>query len=387
MKKFNFYCILLFTAITLFSMSSCSKDENDSEPTYTDKVVINDDGTTSNGSLFKTIDDNNFYLDNIKYTVEDDHLIVSGYAKEDFKGNAKIASSITYKQNTYEVLGIGNDAFRECAGLTSITIPNGVTSIGGWAFYVCTGLTSITIPNSVTSIGVGAFSCTGLTSITIPNSVTSIGRNAFFGCPKLEKIIVSNENTYFDSRDNCNAIILTATNTLLFGCKNSIIPNSVTNIGGGAFDCCTGLTSITIPNSVTSIGDNAFFGCSGLTSITIPNSVTSIGDYAFSGCTGLTSITIPNSVTSIGYGAFGSCTGLTSITIPNSVTSIGYSTFSGCSGLTAIHCLSSTPPTISYSDTFDNDSYSKATLYVPYGSLEAYKAAAGWGEFQNIIEE
>ena len=129
MKKLRICSILLLTVFVLFSMSSCSKDENDSEPTYTDKVVINDDGTTSNGSLFKAIDDNNFYLDNIKYTVEDDHLIVSGYAKEDFKGNAKIASSITYKQNTYEVLGIGSGAFRECAGLTSITIPNGVTTI------------------------------------------------------------------------------------------------------------------------------------------------------------------------------------------------------------------------------------------------------------------
>ena len=318
MKKLRICSILLLTVFVLFSMSSCSKDED--EETIVDlKVVINTDGSTSNGSVFSAIDDKSFYLDYIRYTIKDDHLIVSGYAKEDFKGNAKIASSITYKQKSYDVLGISDYAFSGCSGLTSITIPKSVTNIGYYAFS----------------------GCSGLTSITIPNSVTSIGRYAFEYCPKLEKIIVSNENTYFDSRDNCNAIILTATNTLLFGCKNSIIPNSVT----------------------------------------------SIGDCAFYGCTNLTSITIPNSVTSIGYGAFGSCKGLTSITIPNSVTSIGYYAFSGCSGLTAIHCLSSTPPTISYSDTFDNDSYSKATLYVPYGSLEAYKAAAGWGKFQNIIEE
>ena len=319
MKKFNFYCILLFTAITLFSMSSCSKDED--EETIVDlKVVINTDGSTSNGSVFSAIDDKSFYLDYIRYTIKDDHLIVSGYAKEDFKGNAKIASSITYKQKSYDVLGISDYAFSGCSGLTSITIPKSVTSIGYYAFS----------------------GCSGLTSITIPNSVTSIGRYAFQSCPKLEKIIVSNENTYFDSRDNCNAIILTATNTLLFGCKNSIIPNGVTSIEKGAFDCCTGLTSITIPNSVTRIGDYAFFGCSGLTSITIPKSVTSIGEYAFN----------------------------------------------NCSGLTAIHCLSSTPPTISsYRGPFDTSSYSNITLYVPYGSLEAYKAAAGWGKFQNIIEE
>ena len=384
MKKFNFYCILLFTAITLFSMSSCSKDED--EETIVDlKVVINTDGSTSNGSVFSAIDDKRFYLDNIRYTVEEEHLVVSGF-DGGLNGNAKIASSITYKQKSYDVLGISDYAFNSCEKLTSITIPNSVTNIGYGAFRSCKGLTSITIPNSVTFIGSYAFyECINLTSITIPNSVTSIGDYPFFSCPKLEKIIVSNENTYFDSRDNCNAIILTATNTLLFGCKNSIIPNSVTTIGEGAFSGCTNLTSITIPNSVTNIGGGAFYGCTGLTSITIPNSVTRIGDYAFRSCTGLTSITIPNSVTSIGDYAFSGCSGLTSITIPNSVVSIGMEAFYGCTGLTAIHCLSSTPPTISsYSGTFNNDTYSKATLYVPQGSLGAYKAAAGWGNFQNI---
>ena len=127
MKKAFLYCILLFAAFSLFSMSSCSKDEDDSEPTTTNKVVIKDDGTTSNGSIFSSVDDKNFYLDYIKYTVEEGHLVVSGYDKAGFKGNAKIASSITYKQNTYEVLGIKDEAFRNCTGLTSITIPNSVT--------------------------------------------------------------------------------------------------------------------------------------------------------------------------------------------------------------------------------------------------------------------
>ena len=274
------------------------------------------------------------------------------------------------------VTSIGGEAFRGCTGLTSITIPNSVTSIGTWAFNGCTGLTSITIPNSVTSIGVGAFEgCTGLTSITIPNSVTSISNWAFDRCTGLTSINVASENNYYSSN---NGVLFNKKKTELIRYPEGksqtsyTIPNSVTSIGYGAFYGCTGLTSITIPDSVTSIGSNAFEYCTGLTSITIPNSVTSIGYEAFNGCTGLTSInvasgnnyysgnngilfnkkktelirypegksqtsyTIPNSVTSIGSAAFYDCTDLTSITIPNSVTSIGGSAFFGCTGLTSI---------------------------------------------------
>ena len=206
------------------------------------------------------------------------------------------------------VTNIGDQAFQYCSGLTSVTIPISVTNIGESAFYYCSGLTSITIPNSVTNIRYWTFQgCSGLTSITIPNSVTSIGEDAFKGCSGLTSIIVEKGNTNYDSRDNCNAIIETKSNTLINGCKNTIIPNSVTGIGNNAFYNCSGLTSITIPNSVTSIGSYTFENCSGLTSITIPNSVTSIGWSAFSGCSSLTSITIPNSVTSIGNSAFEDC--------------------------------------------------------------------------------
>ena len=166
--------------------------------------------------------------------------------------------------------------------ITELIIPNSVTSIGNHAFCDYSGLTSVTIPNSVTSIGEYAFSgCSGLTSVTIPNSVTSIGYHAFDGCSGLTSIKVESGNTKYDSRDNCNAIIEITSNTLITGCKNTTIPNSVTSIGFHAFDGCSGLTSITIPNNVTSIGDWAFFHCSGLISITIPNSVTSIGSGAF----------------------------------------------------------------------------------------------------------
>ena len=274
----------------------------------------------------------------------------SQYSNE-YTGSVVIPEIVTYNGSTYSV-----------------------KSIGSYSFYYCTGLTSIVIPNSVTSIANGAFYyCSGFTSIEIPNSVTSIENSAFYHCAGLTSINVAAGNSKYDSRDNCNAIIETATNELLRGCNNTIIPNSVTSIGNNAFAYCSGLTSIEIPSSVTSIGSSAFSGCYGLkevhtsdisawckitfgdcfanplwqsenlylngeliTELVIPDGVTEIKGYAFYGCTGLTSIEIPSSVTSIGKEAFHYCTGLTSIEIPNSVTSIGENAFCNCSGLTSI---------------------------------------------------
>ena len=190
------------------------------------------------------------------------------------------------------VKSINNSAFSNCYELVDVTIGNSVTLIGQQAFYYCSGLTSVTISNSVMSISEAAFNgCSSLTSITIPDSVRSIGEYAFHNCSGLTSIIVDSNNQTYDSRNNCNAIIETSTNKLIFGCKNTIIPNSVTSISSYAFYNYSSLTSINIPNSVTSIGSYAFADCKGLTSVTIGNSVTSIGGYAFSGCSGLTSIT------------------------------------------------------------------------------------------------
>ncbi len=239
------------------------------------------------------------------------------------------------------VTSIGNDAFHWCSSMTKVTMGNSVTSIGDYAFGECSGLTSVTIPNSVTSIGERAFQSTGLKSITIPYSVNYIGNNPFSCCSGLRTIVVDTNNPYYDSRNRCDAIIETGTNTLVSGCKYSDIPNTVTKIGNSAFEG-TGTSlanSLTIPNSITYIGDKAFLNC-GFESIEIPNSVTSIGSLAFKDCGILTRL-------------------ISRIENPKTVT-LGANVFN----LTYEHCV----------------------LKVPKESINLYKTNYPWSQFLNIIQ-
>jgi len=255
----------------------------------------------------------NSLIKGCKYTKIPDSVTAIG--KSAFYG----CSSLTSLEIPVGVTSIGSAAFYECSSLTSINIPVGVTAIGKSAFYKCSRLTCLEIPDGVTSIENQTFrECRSLTSIEIPNSVTSIKYMVFRGCSGLERIKVAEGNTVYDSRENCNAIIETSSNTLISGCKNTVIPESVTGIGSDAFAECRSLTGIEIPAGVTDIGEFAFYYCSGLTSIGIPAGVTTIGEYAFSGCSSLTDIEIPDSVTSISDTAFYELTSLTIWGLPDS---------------------------------------------------------------------
>lgn len=279
---------------------------------------------------------------------------------------------------------IENGTFRNCPNLTSVTIPNSVTSIGESSFCDCESLESITFPkSSLTTIGMGAFeSCSRLTSIIIPKSVTFIGYATFKDCPNLTSIIVETGNKVYDSRNDCNAIIKTATNELLIGCQNTFIPNTVTSIGNWAFS-----PGAPMQNYFALLDDDVN---NKITSIVIPNSVTHIGDGAFAYCTGLTSITFSNSLTSIGDVAFWDCSSLNSITIPASVTSIGESAFYDCSKLVSVTNLSKTPQDITpknIQEGITNETFSVyGTLHVLPGCKAAYEAAEYWNKF-TIIED
>ena len=333
-------------------------------------------------------------------------------------------------------------AFVGCTGLTAIDIPNSVESISMESFYGCSGLKSLVIPNSVQNILDDAFSkCTGLTSVTIPASVTYIGSSIFEGCSGLNSITVESGNTKFDSRENCNAIIKTATNELIQGCKNTTIPNSVKSIGDYAFWGHTGLTSITIPSNVTSLGygpfvrtgvtafsvpsdhpnycavDGVLFTkdqteliaypggrngaytipdgvktvgmfsfnyCEGLTAVTFPEGVETIGAYSFRHCNGLTSVTIPNSVTTIEGYVFRECNQLANVTIGSGLTYLGLCAFWNCTALTSITCNAVTPPKCYGSCFYEVDK--DIPVYVPEGTVAAYKDAEEWNEFNNIQE-
>jgi len=272
--------------------------------------------------------------------------------------NNHVFSSDAWGGNTESIFGANMISCTYTNNKGIIKFDGPVTKIGVEAFWNYEDLlTSINIPNSIATIGEGAFYNCGLTSIVIPNSVTSIVDNPFEGCNYLSSIVVLSDNSKYDSRNNCNAIIETETNKLIVGCKNTVIPNSITSIGPGAFGEVRELTQITIPNTVTSIGEGAFYSC-GLTSVTLPN-IPSIEAWAFYGCP-LTSVTIPNSVTSIGESAFQDCYSLVSVTVE-----------------------ATTPPTLgtnvfSIGETFN--------IYVPSASVEAYSIAKNWSTYSSYIQ-
>lgn len=311
-----------------------------------------------------------------------------------YSGDVVIPKSVEFEGKTYLVTSIGDAAFLDCNGLTSISIPNSVTKIGSGAFYDCKNINSVliedlegwcnivfadnysiledgsslyqrynnplyfakklyvngeeikdlVIPNSVTSLKDCAFiGFDGLTSVTIPEGVTSIGKAAFQSCSCLTSVTIPKSMTFIDGYafGNCSALTSVNISDIAAWCNIEFSGHYETSsnplsYAHHLFFNGNEIKNLVIPNEIISINNYAFQNCSGLTSVTIPNSISSIGMCAFYGCSGLTSLTIPNSVTTINYQAFYGCSSIPSITIPNSVTSIGGRAFNGCEDLSTI---------------------------------------------------
>lgn len=346
-----------------------------------------------------------YYDQNMGYYMLEDSTVI---------GNVVIPDTVTYNGVDYSVVKIFYGAFYNHIGITSVSLPATITEIDMASFSNCRNLASITIPSNVISIGSGAFSnCLSLSTITIPTSVTTIGDQAFTGCCNLTSISVQNGNTVYDSRNNCNAIIETNYNKLIYGCANTVVPGTVHEIGSYAFYGITGLLSITLPASVWNVASTAFAGCSGLLSINVlsgnpyydsrnncnaiirtadnrlivgckntivPSSVTEIGECAFFNCLGLQSIILPESVTSIGRYSFALCENMRTITIPSGVISIGDYALESCD---TILMMPITAPQITYCS-FDTAVY----VSIPCGADESYyDNSHGWQNYQSNIHE
>ncbi|MBR3946642.1 MAG: leucine-rich repeat domain-containing protein, partial [Bacteroidales bacterium] len=365
-------------------------------------------------------------------------------------GNLVFPESVEYNGIIYSVTGVGNYAFSGCSGLSTVTIPTSITYFGYEAFVECSGLYSvyyegdiaawcgiefyssgsnpldeasdlyfnnellvdIVIPSGVTKIGDYAFSgARDVASLSIPSSVTSIGGESFNACSGLQTITVESSNAYYDSRENCNALINTSTNRLMQASANAFIPNSVEIIGNDAF-MYTGPTTLVIPNSVTTIESYAFYGCKA-TSISLGTGVTSIGQYAFvfsqwyqnqpDGILYLddwcveykgtldAAITIQEGTKHIASSAFKFNSDIVEVTLPSTLEDIGEYSFYNSNNITTINILASTPPTLQgYTSTPQNFSasvFSSATVWTPCPAAAVYRSNDRWRNFANIRNE
>lgn len=324
-----------------------------------------------------------------------------------YSGEIVIPETFTYSGKRYKVTAIGENAFRLCDDLSSVVMPNSVVQIERRAFCDsenlktvslssnlkrieqeafngCKKLGDIILPENLSIIDVSAFAyCESLKSLVIPPNVISIGAGAFKMCSGLRSIRVDKVNNVYDSRNDCNAVILSSNNTLVVGCASTIIPKDIMIIGDMAFCGCKDLASISIPNGVTNICKGAFTW-SGLTSVDIPNSVTRIGEFAFQSCKKLLSVTIPESVTFIDEVAFSSCDTLQSLTILGNDTHISKCAFADCSQLRDVYIHSSYKLYLG-EDAFEN-CYFRSVLHVQKEILDSYKNDNNWKySFDNIV--
>lgn len=325
--------------------------------------------------------------------------------RESLLKEAIIPAQFSHNGRTYRVTEIESFAFDRSQYLRTVSIPNTVTKIGS-AFHDCTNLSSIIIPESVVELEIGGFTRTNIRSIVIPKNVAKIGLFNFFECNSLISIKVDKNNPVYDSRENCNAIIMTEKNILVASCQNTVIPSSVTTLGYMAFsgcpnlktinipmsvkvigeecfDCCKSLETIKIPNSVEAIYPKAFFKCESLINVVMSDNVKLIEEETFACCYNLKNIMLGESIERIDDGAFMHCESLSSIKIPDSVTYIGYHAFFGCDSLTSI----TLPKGISkLGDNIFDDCNNLNSIYVPKGMKEKY-CRLGLEKYRFLVRE
>lgn len=352
--------------------------------------------------------------------------VVSG--KEKYSGAINIPATVLYYGKTYQVTSIAEKAFQTCSDLNSVKMASAITAIGNYAFQGCDNLNSIELSESLVEIGDGAFEGTGINSILIPKAVTTIGKGILIGCDNLAIIRVESGNSVYNSWNNCNAIL--RNNTLIAGCKTTKIPDGIEIIGDDAFNSCIGLKSLDFPNTITLIKDRAFYGCEELATIHLSNNLMAIGNSAFEK-TGITTLSIPKRVNSISATSFANCKQLssiqvedgnskydsrencnaivetvqaaivlgckstkiissiqkikenafrycdiTSITLPSGIIALEDNAFNGCNSLIEVFSEIKNPFDIN-SNVFSNINRS-AALYVPAGTIDAYKQKSGW---------
>jgi len=264
-----------------------------------------------------------------------------------YENDVTIPSSVAYGGKTYTVTGITADAFQMCFMVTGVTIPNTVNTIGNNAFK----------------------GCSNLASFTLPASVTSLGSYVLNGCSSLGSIVVESNNTVYDSRKNCNAIVEKSSNKIMCACNSTVIPATITAIGDKAFETLT-LTHIEIPSSVLSIGNNAFNGCQKLDSLILSDQLQSIGSYAFSNCIAMKKLVIGSGVNNIGDYAFYKCSALQSVR----------------SRIADPETVVYADGTSAYTHIFDYVNRVQIPLYVPHGTKHLYTADPHWNDFKNIVE-
>ena len=291
-------------------------------------------------------------IDGIKYSLYSNGEAAISHQSSSLAGDIIIPEKVSYNGTDYTVTSVRNEAFMRVGMtngiITSIVLPNSITSLGERCFENCSSLTSITLPEGITSLGWSCFyGCSSLESINLPESITSLGERCFEDCSSLKSITLPDGITSLDERFfyNCSSLVsinlpesITSLGESCFAYCSSLVsinlPKGITSLGERCFEDCSSLESIILPEGITSLGESCFNGCSSLVSINLPEGITSLGGSCFSGCSSLESITLPDGITSL-TGCFSNCSSLASVTLPDGITYL-YGCFSGCSSLESI---------------------------------------------------